>query len=145
MGFTDQLDRLKFDHYTLTVTIATIERGGITSQPRTYKFLEPVDAWGFPKYTSKTMIVAPEMDLNQAIRSFLTTHAHAFDEPNTWFGTWINPQTQHCYLDITTSHPDLGEAQCMAQRISQREGRKIVALYNTLRNQTVYLWNDLLM
>jgi hypothetical protein len=142
MCFVDQLDQLRFEQYTLCVTIATIERGGVTSHPHTYQFLAPVDAWGFPKYPSKTILVAPVMDLHLAIRSFVTTHLCVFGEPNTWFGTWINPQTQHCYLDITTSHPDLGQAQALAQQISQRERRQIVALYNTLRKQTVYLEGD---
>jgi hypothetical protein len=122
MCFAEQLDQLKFEQYTLSVTIATIECGGVTSNPRTYHFLAPVDAWGFPKYPSKTIIVAPTVDLHLAIRSFVITHLCVFGEPNSWFGTWINPQTQHCYLDITTSHTDLSQAQALAQQISQREG-----------------------
>jgi hypothetical protein len=60
-------------------------------------------------------------------------------ETDCWLGTWINPQTQHCYLDITTSHPDLNEARRIALEISDREGRRIVALYNSKQNKTIYL------
>jgi hypothetical protein len=142
MCFANQLDQLKFEQYALSVTIATIEQGGVTSHPCTYQFLAPVDAWSFPKYPSKTVIVDPTMDLYLAIRSFVARHLSLFDEPDIWFGTWINPHTQHCYLDITTSHADLRQAQLLAQQIGQQQGRQIVALYNTLRKQTVYLEND---
>ncbi len=40
---------------------------------------------------------------------------------------------------ITTSRQDLAEARQEALERSQLEGRKIVALYNSLRDETVYL------
>jgi hypothetical protein len=63
-------------------------------------------------------------------------------EADSWLGTWINPHTGEYYLDITTSRQDLAEAQATARAISLREGRKIVALYNSKLDQTVYLWDD---
>jgi hypothetical protein len=43
---------------------------------------------------------------------------------------------------VATSCADLEQARRLARDISRREGRKIVALYNSQRGQTVYLWDD---
>ena len=134
-----QLPQLRFQHYLALVALRTIEEGGITSHPVTYTFLEPIDAWGFPQYPSKTVIVPPSSILFDAIQAFVEQNMHYFLKSEVWFGTWIHPQTNACYLDITTSHENLNTARRLAQEASEQEGRKIVALYNSLRRQTIYL------
>ena len=134
-----QLPQLRFQHYLALVALRTIEEGGITSHPVTYTFLEPIDAWGFPQYPSKTVIVSPSSILLDAIQAFIEQNMPYFLKPKVWFGTWIHPQTNACYLDITMSHENLDTARRLAQEASAQEGRKIVALYNSLRQQTIYL------
>lgn len=144
MHFMTQLEKYRFEKYILEVTISTIEQGGITSQLNTYQFLTGIDAWGFPKYPAKTVILPPEVDLYAELKQFVEVNERYLTEPGSYLGTWINPLTQHCYLDITTSRKDLDEARKEAREISVRDGRRIVALYNMLRGQLVYLWDDVL-
>src|SRR5712691_10697908 len=100
MQFVTPLEQYRFEKYILEVTISTIERGGITSQLNTYQFLSGVDAWGFPKYPAKTVILPPEVDLCVAIKQFVEVNECYLLEPGSYLGTWINPHTRHCYLDI---------------------------------------------
>src|SRR5947208_11302754 len=144
MQFVTQLERYRFEKYLLEATIRTLEKGGITSQLSTYHFLDPIDAWGFPKYPAKTAILPPDIDLCAELRRFIEANEGYLREPGSYLGTWINPHTQHCYLDITTSRKELDEARQEAMAISLRDGRRIVALYNILRGQLVYLWEDVL-
>jgi len=140
MRFKTQLDRYYFERYVLDIAIATLEKGGVASKPETYESLPPVDSWSFPKYPQRTAILPPDVDLVEEIKRFIAANEAYLKEPDCWLGTWINPHTKHYYLDITTSCDDLDEARQVAQEISHREGRKIVALYNSKRDQTVYLW-----
>lgn len=139
MQFQSQLARYHFEKYVLEVAIATLEKGGSVSKLDTYQFLPPVDDWKFPKYPGKTAILLPGVDLVDELKKFISANEPFLRESGCWLGTWINPQTQHFYFDITTSHCDFDEARKMALEISARDGRKIVALYNSERNQTVYL------
>jgi len=139
MQFQSQLARYYFEKYVLEVAIVTLEKGVTASKLDTYQFLSAVDAWGFPKHPGKTVILPPDADLVSELKNFITTNESLLRETDCWLGTWINPQTQHCYLDITTSHPDLNEARRIALEISDREGRRIVALYNSKQNKTIYL------
>ena len=139
MQFQSQLARYYFEKYVLEVAITTLEHGVAASKLDTYQFLQPVDTWGFPKYPGKTAILPPEVDLVDELKNFISAHESLLRETDCWLGTWINPQTQHYYLDITTSHHDLNEARRMALEIGDREGRRIVALYNSKRNETIYL------
>jgi hypothetical protein len=98
-----------------------------------------MDAWQFPKYPSKTIILPAETDLVEALKSFIFTNEIFLREPDCWLGTWIHPTTRCFYLDITTSCKDLDEARRLALKISAHEGRRIVAIYNSMRKETVYL------
>jgi hypothetical protein len=138
-GFQSQLARYYFEKYVLEVAIVTLEKGVTASKLDTYQFLSAVDAWGFPKYPGRTAILPPDVDLVNELKNFIMANEPLLRETDCWLGTWINPQTQHCYLDITTSHPDLNEARRIALEISDREGRRIVALYNSKQNKTIYL------
>jgi hypothetical protein len=139
MRFQSRLARYYFEKYILEVAIATLEKGGTASRLDTYQFLPPVDAWEFPKYPGKTVIFPLEVDLVEELRNFISANESLLRESNCWLGTWINSHTQHFYFDITTSCNDIDEARKTALEIGEREGRKIVALYNSKRNKTVYL------
>ena len=54
MQFRTWLEQYNFEKYILEVSIAALEKGGVTSNPNTYQFLDPIDAWGLPKYLGKS-------------------------------------------------------------------------------------------
>ncbi len=134
-----QLERYYFERYVLDVAITTLEKGGSASKLDTYQFLTPVDAWGFPKYPGKTAILSSNVDLVQELKVFILAHRSVLLETDSWLGTWIHPSTHDYYLDITTSRKDLDDARKEAIERGKQDGRKIVALYNSKREQTVYL------
>lgn len=139
MQFATWLERYYFEKYILEVSIATLERGGVTSKVDTYQFLNPVDAWGMPKYPDKTVILPSGANIFQGITDFIQCNDTYLREPDCWLGTWINPATSECYLDITTIYPCLEEARCEAIALSRTAQRRIVALYNFKHERTVYL------
>lgn len=141
MQATALLKSYYFEKYLLEVAIATLEKGMSASKLNTYHFLAPIDAWGFPKYPGKTAILPPECDLLEELRAFIARNRPFLLEADSWLGTWIHPVTQQYYLDVTTSRVDLEDARREAIARSQQEGRQIVALYNSYRDQTVYLWD----
>lgn len=139
MQLRSQLTGYAFEKYIEEVTRATLELGGTASQLDGYQLLPPMDSWQFPKYPGRTVILPPQTDLAQALKRFISANETFLREPDCWLGTWINPQTRCFYLDITTSCKDLSEARRLALGISEREGRRIVALYNSKRRETIYL------
>jgi len=139
MRFQSQLAQYRFEKYILEVAIATLEKGGAVSKLDTYQISPPVDDWKFPKYPGKTAILSPKVDLVEELKNFILANEPFLREPDCWLGTWIHPQTQHFYIDIATSHSNLEEARKMALEIGAGEGRKVVAIYNSERDETVYL------
>lgn len=139
MSLTNLVQHLYFEQYLRQVARATARQGGVTTYVQKRQFLAPIDAWHFPKYPGRTSILAPATPLVPALRHFIIANEYIWREPDCWLGTWINPATHCCYLDITTYLVDLEEARRVALELSVREGRAIVALYNAKRNQTVYL------
>lgn len=139
MQTQSQLAHYRFEKFVLKVAIATLERGGVTSKLDTCQILPSMDTWCFPKYPSKTMIVPPEVDLVEELKKYISANKQYLRESDSWLGTWINPQTQCIYLDVTTSCSELNKARKMALDIGNREHRKVVALYNSKRRETVYL------
>jgi hypothetical protein len=139
MQFQSQLAGDPFEKYVLEVANATLENGGAVSKLETYQLLPPADDWKFPKYPNRTVILPPEVDLVEELKKFILANEPFLREPNCWLGTWINPHTHCFYLDITMSVLDFDEARKIALEIGHREGRKIVALYNSERNEIVYL------
>lgn len=139
--FKRQLAQYYFEQFVLEVAITTLEQGGAASDIETCQLLPPADAWEFPKYPQRTAILPLDVDLAAEIKAFIIANERYLKEPDCWLGTWINPRTQHFYLDITTSREDPDEARRVAIETSQKEGRKIVALYNPKRDQTIYLWD----
>ena len=128
-----------FEQYVLDVCTATIERGGVTSKVDTGQFFSSTEAWGLPKYPDKTVILPPGTDLPQQITAFISVNEVFLREPDCWLGTWINPNTGNCYLDITAIYSCLEDARREAILLSQNAQRKIVALYDFKREETVYL------
>ena len=139
MHFKTQLEEYHFERYILGVAIATLENGGSASKIDTYQFLTSVDTWRFPKYPGKTVILPPDVCLTLELEKFIRTNEIYLQEPECWLGTWINPRTKQYYLDISTSCKDLEIARKTAIEISLKAGRKIVAIYNSELEQTVYL------
>jgi hypothetical protein len=139
MQLQSQLIANALEKYIQQVARATLEKGGTGSTLAGYQLLPRTDTWQFPKYPGRTVILPPETDLVEALKSFISANEKLLREPDCWLGTWINPQTYCFYLDITTSCNELNEAKKMALEISAREGRRIVAIYNSRRKETVYL------
>jgi hypothetical protein len=134
-----RLEKMYFEKYVLDICIATIERGGVTSKIDTNQFFSSTEAWGLPKYPDRTVILPPGADLVQEITTFIAQNEIYLMEPDCWLGTWIHPSTGHCYLDITAIYSCLEDARREAIVLSQRAQRKIVALYDFKREETVYL------
>ena len=139
MRFESRLAQYRFEKYILDVAIATLEKGGTVSDLKTYQFIPPVDDWKFPKYPGKTVILPNDVDFVSELKKFIVTNESFLREADCLLGTWIHPQTQHFYFDIATSCSDFEEARKLALEFSKRDGRKIVALYNSARNETFYL------
>lgn len=125
--------------YLERVGTLTLEQGWAVSNPVTGTFLQPTDLWGFPKYPDQTVILPPDADLKAALTAFVTANAALLDEPNCWLGTWVHPETNEIYLDVTTSCRTLGEALELTSKINARSKRKIVAVYNSALDRTIYL------
>ena len=121
------------------IACATLQHGGVAFKLDICQFLPPMDVWAFPKYPSKTAILPQDVPLIAALRDFILANEVFLREPDCWLGTWIHPQTHEFYLDITTGCADLDTARQMALETSQREGRKIVAIYNSKHKETIYL------
>jgi hypothetical protein len=116
----------------------TVDHGGTTADLRTMKILPAIDAWYFPRFPEWTMIVALT-DLDSSVSHFIEVHREMLITGNLWLGTWINPETRTCYLDLITRTADAQEALALARRYSRYGGRKIIAICNPSRRQTLDL------
>ena len=139
MQFQSPLERDRFEKYIQDVAFATLQNGGTASKLNGNRLLPPMDVWQFPKYPGRTLILPPEANLTEELKHFILANESFLREPDCWLGTWINPKTRCFYLDITTGCADLETARQIALEISEREGRRIVAIYNSMRRETVYL------
>lgn len=137
MSVEDQetwLAHYRFEKYLLDLCIVTLERGGVTSHMLTRQFLPPIDVWCVPKYPDRTQILPPGANLLPALRAFVQQNYTLLQDRDAWLGTWINPLTRCCHLDVTGLYPDLDAARQEALKHSQ-----VLALYNGMHNQTIYL------
>ncbi len=121
------------------IASATLEHNGVAFKLDTCQFLPPMEIWSFPKYPGRTAILPSNINLVDALRDFISTNEQLLREPDCWLGTWIHPSTHDFYLDVATGCAGLEEAKRMALAASQRDGRKIVAIYNSKQNRTIYL------
>lgn len=133
---------MDFENFLIQVAERTLENGGTASKPFARTFLPPRDVWSFPKYPSKTAILAPAVDLAAELRNFISRNEIYLNEKDCWLGTWIHPQTREFYLDVAMGIEGLEKAKETAKRISIEDGRKIVAIFNARQNKTVFLWED---
>lgn len=117
----------------------TLEQGWAVSNPATEEFLRQADAWGFPKYPDRTVILRPDADLTAVLEAFIVTNTVFLQEHSCWLGTWVRPATGDVYLDVTTSCKDLNEALRVVSRINVASKRQIIALHNSRLDKTVYL------
>ncbi len=115
-----------------------MQNGGVAFKLDTCQFLPRMDVWEFPKHPSKTAILPPEVDLIQELKKFIAVNEQFLSEPDCWLGTWVNPQTHYFYLDITSGCKDLEEARRMAMEVSEHDGRRVVAIYNSKQKKTIY-------
>lgn len=119
----------------------TLDHGGTTADLMTMRTLPAVDAWYFPRFPERTMIV-PLTDLAPSVHRFIGLHRDTLTDDNIWLGTWINPETRACYLDLITRNADQHEALKLARRYSRVGGRKIIAICNPRRRQTRQVWDE---
>jgi hypothetical protein len=133
---------MNFENYLIKVAAETRMQGGTASKPATGEFLPPRDVWSFPKYPSRTAILPPAVDLLTELREFIIHNEVYLNEADCWLGTWIHPKTWEFYLDVATGIADMEAAREMAIKVSAREGRKIVAMFNSMRNETVFLFGE---
>lgn len=131
-----------FAKYISEVAARTMAQGGTASKPKTREFLPAMDVWSFPKYPSRTAILPQTVDLAHELREFIQRNEAVLNEEDCWLGTWIHPRTGDYYLDVATGVADLTEARRVAMKVSAMEGRRVVALFNAKRNETVFLWED---
>ncbi len=125
--------------YLERVRELTLECGWAVSNPVTEEFLHRADAWGFPKYPDRTVILPPDADLIAALESFVVTNTVFLQEANCWLGTWVHPETGKIYLDVTTSCKGLEAALRQVTRINSVSKRQIIAIYNSSLDKTLYL------
>ncbi|GCE27271.1 hypothetical protein KDA_27550 [Dictyobacter alpinus] len=139
MKFESLLERYHFEKYILEICIATMEQGGVTSKLDTHQFLSLIDAWAIPKYPDKTVILPPHADLHDALLSFVARNEKYLRYADCWLGTWIEPETHNCYLDVVSLCFCLDDAVQKAQALSLSAQRKIVAVYDFKRGEAIYL------
>jgi hypothetical protein len=130
-----------FERYVSKVAEKTMQQGGTASKPMTRTFLPVMDVWSFPKYPSRTAILPPAVNLALELEKFISRNEMLLDEEDCWLGTWIHPRTGEYYLDVATGITDLEEARRAAMKASADDGRNIVALFNSKRNETFFLWD----
>jgi hypothetical protein len=130
---------MRFELYLKAVAEKTLKDGGSASKPALCKFLPAQDLWSFPKYPAKTIILPPNANLIDELRNFTIRNADALNEEDCWLGTWIHPQTGEYYFDIATGVENVDKAREIAAQAGRRDGRKIVAMFNPRKKQTIFL------
>ncbi len=68
--------------YLERVREVTLEHGWAVSHPVTEEFLRQADAWGFPKYPDRTVILRPDADVTAALEAFIATNTVFLQEHN---------------------------------------------------------------
>jgi hypothetical protein len=122
------------------IVTRTVEHGGATFDLAALAFASPGDFWYFPRYPSRTAMVDPSK-LSEELAAFLERNRDVCANSGFWLGTWINPHSGKCYLDITTRVAGKAEALREARRVSRTDGRKIVTIYHPALDRTEYVWS----
>ncbi len=121
------------------VKIILEKTGGVSANLRQQKILPDQDWWMFPKYPSITKILPQKIDLELEIGNFVKENMQLLAEKDTYLGIWLNPKTKDYYFDVTTAVDDKKQALEKARKVSMKEGRNIVAIYNPIRDETIFL------
>jgi hypothetical protein len=121
------------------IVARTLAHGGATFDLATLAFESPGDFWYFPRYPSRTRIV-DQRRLPEEIPAFIERNREVCTGADLWLGTWINPQSGQCYLDLTMRLAGKDQALREARRVSEADGRKIVTMYNPGLGRTEYVW-----
>ncbi|MEV6283372.1 hypothetical protein [Kribbella sp. NPDC051770] len=120
------------------ITTRTLTTGGATFDLTTLSFVPPADYWYFPRHPSRTAIV-DQHHLAAELATFIDHNRAVCETAGTWLGTWLNPSSGQCYLDVTTRLADRDAALREARRVSDLEGRRVVSIYNPGRDRTAYV------
>ncbi|WP_432949452.1 hypothetical protein ACQPXM_16470 [Kribbella sp. CA-253562] len=123
------------------IVARTQEHGGATFSLVASAFAELESYWYFPKYPSRTRIVDPSR-LRSELLEFIQQNHEVCRESDVWIGTWLNPRSGRCYLDITMRMRDQDEAIARARLVSVAEARNVVTIYNPYLDRTEYVWDD---
>lgn len=121
-----------------SIAATTIQDGGVTYSFAKNEFITAADAWFYPQYPAITRIV-PVNDLTQALSDYVDRHAELLEQNNMFLGTWMNPESKNCHLDITTCRATKEEARKEARRINGEDSGQILAIYNPQRDTSVRL------
>lgn len=121
------------------IVTRTVERGGATFDIATLSFASPGDFWYFPRYPSRTVMVERSRLLEE-LSAFVERNRDVCTGPGIWLGTWINPHSGRCYLDVTMRVAGKEAALREARRVSDLDGRKIVTIYHPGIDRTEYVW-----
>lgn len=123
-----------------SIVRTTLDQGGSTTDLVAGRVLPATDAWYFPRFPGRTRIV-PLPSLGDSVRSFIDEHRETLTADSLWLGTWINPETRTCYLDLITRTVDEQEARALARTYSREGGRRIIAICNPKRRLTRAVWD----
>lgn len=118
------------------VVRATLEDGGATVDLTRGTMMEPRDRWYFPRHPELTRIV-PVQCLAATIGGFVSEHARLWTRRGLLLGTWVNPDSGDCYVDLITHESSRARALDAARRHGRDGRRAIVALCNPHRRLTV--------
>ncbi|WP_102126105.1 hypothetical protein [Deinococcus planocerae] len=114
--------------------------GGATFDPAG-RPTNPGARWLYPRHPGQTVIVRASVDWEAPLRHFVETHRSLLGQNSPeWraFGAWIHPEGD-LYLDTVTGRFDREEARREALRVGEREGRRVVALFQFSSERTVPL------
>ena len=119
------------------ITVAE-EMGGVTASIRAQTVIPPQDVWYVPRNPDIALRVDKEESV-LSLATFVNTHNDTLMFSDALLGIWINPETHKYCFDIIDSKQTLSEARQDAEKINEGTEEKIVAIYNPLKKETVYL------
>lgn len=114
----------------------TIADGGATYSLKNSLMLEPADVWLYPQFPGLTKIV-PVDQLEAELAHFISDYATVLDNDQLYLGTWINPNNNHCYIDVIATASTQEAALASAQHLSDDQGRQVVSIYNPATRQVI--------
>ncbi|HEX3815686.1 MAG TPA: hypothetical protein VHX59_22850 [Mycobacteriales bacterium] len=129
---------MPFEELLDLIVSITLEKGGATADLAEGRLLTAEDYWYFPRHPDRTQVV-PLEDLGSAVRSYIEANLPVLTGGGVYLGTWVNPGTQECYLDLTARAQERREALLRAWLHSKEGNRRILSIYNPVAGETAYL------